>query len=135
MTRQRRGFAAWNDRVMSAPKDTAKIRPVIEREAGQPDRLLFDEETYRVFESGTLREKVKRARELTPGGRLAIGPQLFDRHIARMRRNLHAENPSWTETQVEAEIDRVLDEARREKREFIDNLPFMKRTPDRSPTA
>lgn len=120
---------------MTAPKDAAEIRPVIVREAGQPDRLLFDEETYRVFESGTLREKVKRARELTPGERFVIGPQLFDRHIARMRRNLHAENPSWTGEQVEAEIDRVLDEARREKYEFIGKLPFMRRTPDRSSTA
>ena len=79
---------------MSAPKDT-----VLDDTAELQRELL--------------RDKIRRAREMTPGERLAAGPRLFDQGIMLMRAGIRLQRPGCTESEVEQEVDRRLELGRR----------------------
>ena len=79
---------------MSAPEDTA------------PDDTAE-------LQRAILRDKIRRAREMTPGERMAAGPRLFDQAVMLMRAGIRAQKPECTDEEVDREVDRRLALARR----------------------
>lgn len=65
------------------------------------------------------REKVARARRMTPEQRLWLGGELFDGVFQRMWWALKGDHPSWSDDQIFAEIRRRLTIARK-----IENTPW-----------
>lgn len=59
------------------------------------------------------RERVRRARRMTPGERLIAGPRLFDDVCAMVKAGIRGQFPEFSEEQVEQEFLRRLSIARR----------------------
>lgn len=58
------------------------------------------------------REKVLRARRQSPESKFEQGIELFELSLVRMRGGIRAQNPQFTEEQVEMELRRRLARAR-----------------------
>ena len=65
------------------------------------------------------RERVLRARRTPPERRMAEGLRLFDLASEMTRAGIRAQNPTWGEEQVEAELRRRLRIAR-----ILENTPM-----------
>ena len=59
------------------------------------------------------REKVERARSLSRGERMLLGPQLFDMAVGTMRAGIRHRHPEYSDEQVESEVVRRLELGRR----------------------
>ena len=58
------------------------------------------------------RDKVLRARQQSPGEKLVLGFELFEKALVRMRGGVRAQFPHFTEEQVEAEVNRRIERVR-----------------------
>lgn len=54
------------------------------------------------------RSKVLRAREMSIGERMALGPKLFDEGMSLMRSSIRSDHPDFNDQQIEAEVTRRL---------------------------
>lgn len=60
-------------------------------------------------------EKVERARKMTPGERLAAGPELFEESMGRMKIGIRMRNPEADENEVDRLLIEQMDRLRQWK--------------------